>query len=56
MTANRLTSKKTSAGKQLIIPTHLATQQAASEQTGVAPGDTIYMVRSGDDIDKINVI
>lgn len=53
MAQNKLSSKKVSFGKQLIVPTHFATQQAASQQTGVAPGDTIYMVRSGDDIDKI---
>lgn len=53
MAQNRLSSKKVSFGKQLIIPTHFSEQKEASEQTGVAPGDTIYMVRTGDNIDKI---
>ena len=36
-------------GSQLIIPTHHGQKQ----QYQLAPGDTIYMVRNGDSLDKI---
>lgn len=41
---------KLDAGQKLIIPTHL-TQKMQS--TGLSPGDTIYMARKGDTLEKI---
>ncbi|RDI46059.1 lytic transglycosylase [Aquicella lusitana] len=56
--ANQLKSDNVKAGKQLIIPTHLAnvisSDAATNEQMQkLLPGDTLYMVRHGDTIDKI---
>ncbi len=57
---NQLSSKKVATGKQLIIPTslarNLAAQLAAQNVPAVnnlQPGDTVYMVRRGDTIEKI---
>lgn len=46
--ANQLKTKKIKPGKQLIIPTHLIGQAEK-----IQPGDTIYMIRHGDTIEKI---
>lgn len=54
---NQISSKKIKSGKQIIIPTH---EIASSVKTinkntrHVAPGDTIYMVRRNDTIEKIS--
>lgn len=54
--ANRLKSNNINVGKQLVLPTHRndfpqINQQASTKQ--LSPGDTIYMIRKGDTIDKI---
>lgn len=46
--ANNLKSSRLPTGKQIIIPTH-----AVASSKGVQAGDTIYMVRKGDTIEKI---
>lgn len=47
--ANQLaTNKPLPVGKQIIIPTH-----TTQDNSGLMPGDTIYMVRKGDSIEKI---
>lgn len=54
--ANQLGGRKLKPGNQLIIPTHLATMEWAdptSIDKKLQPGDTLYMVRRGDTIDKI---
>lgn len=57
--ANSLRSSKLVPGKQIIIPTHFvaaAPIQAKSKPGSnkkIRPGDTIYMVRKGDTIEKI---
>ena len=54
--ANHLSGQQVQPGTQLIIPTHAPQQMQASlssEKNAVLPGDTIYMVRRGDTIDKI---
>ncbi len=55
--ANQLGNRKIKPGKQLIIPTHptIITQigSSLSKATNLQPGDTIYMVRRGDTIEKI---
>lgn len=53
--ANQIDGKKIKAGKQLIIPTHtnVATKKTKSNSKKLIPGDTIYMVRRGDTIEKI---
>lgn len=58
MAANKLNGKKIQPGKQIIIPTHTPTSQMAEQfsttkSNDVRPGDTIYMVRRGDTIEKI---
>lgn len=55
MAANQLNSRKIKPGKQLVIPTHNAViEQADSAPTrNLQPGDTIYMVRNGDTVEKI---
>lgn len=57
-TANRLQYKKLTPGKQLIIPTHKETVVAnklnKKNAARIAAGDTIYMVRRGDTIEKIS--
>jgi len=45
---NRINNRKLPIGKELIVPTHLA-----SNHDSIQPGDTIYMVRHGDTIEKI---
>ncbi len=54
-TANHLDNKRLKPGKQIVIPTHAATATAAAQapSDGVMPGDTIYMVRRGDTVEKI---
>lgn len=55
--ANNLTKHSVKSGKQLIIPTHLKNIAQKSQRTPTAKkilsGDTIYMVRRGDTIEKI---
>lgn len=53
--ANQIDGKKIKAGKQLIIPTHtnVASKKSKSNSKKLNPGDTIYMVRRGDTIEKI---
>ncbi|MFZ2314710.1 MAG: LysM peptidoglycan-binding domain-containing protein [Gammaproteobacteria bacterium] len=57
MAANKLSGKKIQPGKQMIIPTHSPNHQMAerfaTKDNDVRPGDTIYMVRRGDTIEKI---
>ena len=51
--ANQLTRMvNVAAGHELIIPTHL-TKIQPTQKYQVAPGDTIYVVREGDTVDKI---
>lgn len=48
MAANRFNQdREINAGEQLIIPTHVSTQP------GLSPGDTIYMTRRGDTVEKV---
>lgn len=50
MAANNLKIRKNlSVGSQLIIPTH----ENKQDDYQLSPGDTIYMVRNGDSLDKI---
>lgn len=53
--ANQIRGSYIKSGKQLIIPTHAVTTELASRLSSnrLQPGDTIYMVRRGDTIDKI---
>lgn len=55
--ANQLRANQSlTPGKQLVIPTHptLTAKKAASpENKKILPGDTLYMVRRGDTIEKI---
>lgn len=55
LTTNQLTKKQLKPGKQLIIPTHVAenTTTVSTKRKKLSPGDTIYMVRRGDTIEKI---
>src|SRR3990167_3705629 len=53
---NHVTSKQINPGKQLIIPTHLSLaniKQSSSIAHALQPGDTLYMVRRDDTIEKI---
>ena len=55
---NQLKNEKLTPGKQIIIPTHTPVQQASIPSTrvlaeNIKPGDTLYMVRRGDTIEKI---
>lgn len=50
MAANGI-HKQITPGTQLVIPTHLLT--VAQQKPAMVPGDTIYMVRHGDTIEKI---
>lgn len=58
-TANRLPNGKLKPGKQIIIPTHARTEEtttfasSSSSNKKLQPGDTIYMIRKGDTIEKI---
>jgi len=58
-TANRLHSNSVlHPGDQLLIPTHLAQAGTAkattvSEERDLRPGDTLYMIRPGDTVEKI---
>lgn len=56
--ANNLKNNKVKPGVQLIIPTHVAPIQIAnafesSTSNNISAGDTVYMVRNGDTIEKI---
>jgi len=54
---NHLKNNKLAIGKQIIIPTHQlrqGNQKQKSKSHEIAPGDTIYMVRSGDTLEKIS--
>lgn len=44
--------KQIHSGQKLMIPTHLA-KAPSSHKKELSPGDTIYMVRKGDNIEKI---
>lgn len=48
--ANQLTHHATQAGSHLIIPTHPIDHPAGH---GILPGDTLYVVRRGDTVEKI---
>ncbi|OGT38430.1 MAG: hypothetical protein A3F11_09865 [Gammaproteobacteria bacterium RIFCSPHIGHO2_12_FULL_37_14] len=53
---NNISKKKIKPGKQLIIPTHASSMNASSLPSikkSLQPGDTLYMVRHGDTIEKI---
>lgn len=51
MSANGMTDHIIKTGSHLIIPTHPI--QVSALSTTVLPGDTIYIVRKGDSIEKI---
>lgn len=54
--ANQIKDKKLKPGKQLIIPTHtgtVANNTSTHSAKKISAGDTIYMVRRGDSIEKI---
>lgn len=52
--ANQLQSNKLKVGKQIIIPTHAVSEKTNSFAINkLYPGDTLYMVRRGDSIEKI---
>ena len=55
--ANQLRSRQLVPGKQLVIPTHSeGNEQLASARKltkKLLPGDTVYMVRRGDSVEKI---
>lgn len=55
ITANKLQGRQLRPGKHLIIPTHDSEIKltTAAKQRSVAPGETVYMVRRGDTIEKI---
>lgn len=55
LAANNLKNPRIRPGEKLIIPTHLNNYSLnnASTRNSVSPGDTIYMVRKGDTIEKI---
>ena len=51
---NHLKNNTLTPGKQLIIPTHAPTTVAQnSSNKKINPGDTLYMIRHGDTIEKI---
>ena len=54
--SNQLGNGRLEPGKQLIIPTHVAANtptRQLSSGAALQPGDTVYMVRHGDTIEKI---
>lgn len=54
--ANQFAGKKVKPGKNLIIPTHMIANNVEDEPVTnkkLQPGDTIYMVRRGDTVEKI---
>ena len=55
--ANRLRGRTLTPGKELIIPTHASLAEAENSTPNqienLQPGDTLYMVRHGDTIEKI---
>jgi LysM repeat protein len=52
-TANNLKSNSLPIGKTVIIPTHPGASNSQENNEYLMPGDTIYMVRKGDTLDKI---
>lgn len=50
--ANKLANKKIKPGSHLIIPTHTPIKRTANNNS-IRPGDTLYMIRHGDTIEKI---
>ena len=48
-----LKGKKIIVGSQLVIPTHIKRRNNHAPEEKLLPGDTIYMVRRGDTIEKI---
>ncbi len=51
MTVNHLTNPALHPGRSMIIPTHVHT--ADLQKYHLTPGDTIYMVRQGDTLEKV---
>lgn len=54
--ANNLTGNMVKPGKELVVPTHAAQSVAVAsvfKGKSISPGDTVYMVRHGDTIEKI---
>lgn len=53
--ANKISTNKLQPGSQLIIPTHATTlaKNVTSSGDKLFPGDTVYMVRRGDTVEKI---
>lgn len=52
-TVNHLRSASLKSGLQIVIPTHTAYASSEANPSDLQPGDTIYMVRHGDTIEKI---
>jgi membrane-bound lytic murein transglycosylase D len=50
LAVNDLRNKKTNVGDKLIVPTHLNQKVHKYE---ISPGDTVYMVRKGDSLEKV---
>ena len=51
---NNLSTKEVKNGKQIIIPTHLEkSNNPQKSKNKLNPGDTVYMVRRGDTVEKI---
>ncbi|OGT56454.1 MAG: hypothetical protein A3F14_02580 [Gammaproteobacteria bacterium RIFCSPHIGHO2_12_FULL_43_28] len=50
---NQLQAGSLKKGIQIIIPTHPSTNQNQTTTTSLGPGDTLYMVRRGDTLEKI---
>lgn len=51
--ANRMRSNRLQPGKKLIIPTHPIMTADARASKKLQPGDTVYLVRRGDTLEKI---
>ncbi|HVX00849.1 MAG TPA: LysM peptidoglycan-binding domain-containing protein, partial [Candidatus Babeliaceae bacterium] len=49
---NRLSGTRVTAGERIIIPTHLA-KSNETKKYEISSGDTVYMIRKGDSIEKI---
>lgn len=55
LSSNQLTDHKLQPGRQIIIPTNLESKSKNDEQKiKIQPNDTIYMVRTGETIEKIS--
>src|SRR3990167_6300715 len=50
---NKLPHDRISSGAQMVIPTHLSQTNLISSQEKLSPGDTVYMVRKDDTLEKI---